>query len=86
MCWDVKKGELVSRWKDSDCKAEVTVIVRSRADLDVFAVGYGISFSTSLPSANRPVTVMMMVQFDYGILESQQSSLNSTAIDLPSPP
>ncbi|MCJ1342803.1 hypothetical protein MMC31_000992 [Peltigera leucophlebia] len=40
LCWDLKKGELVSRWKDGDCKAEVTVIVRSRADPDVFAVGY----------------------------------------------
>lgn len=62
------------------------MIVRSRADPDVFAVGYGTSFSTSLPSANRLVTVMMMVRLDYGILESQRSSLNSTVIVLPSPP
>ncbi len=82
----MKKAELVSRWKDSDCKAEVTVIVRSRADPDVFAVGYSTSFSTSLPGANRLLTVIMMVRFDYGILELQRSSLNSTAIDLPLPP
>lgn len=86
LCWDVKKAELVSRWKDSDCKAEVTVIVRSKANPDVFAVGYSTSFSTSLPGANRLVTVMMMVRFDYGILELQRSSSNSTAIDLPLPP
>lgn len=82
----MKKAELVSRWEDSDCKAEVTVIVRSRADPDVFAVGYSTSFSTSLSGANRLLTVMMMVRSDYGILELQRSSSNSTAIDLPLPP
>ena len=39
-CWDVKKGELQGRWKDSNCSAEVTVIARSKADLDIYAVGY----------------------------------------------
>lgn len=41
LCWDLKKGELLGRWKDSDCSAEVTVIARSRADPDIYAVGYG---------------------------------------------
>ncbi|KAK4692426.1 U3 small nucleolar RNA-associated protein 12, partial [Lecanoromycetidae sp. Uapishka_2] len=41
LCWDVKKGELLSRWKDAACSAEVTVIVRSDADPDLYAVGYG---------------------------------------------
>ena len=41
LCWDVKKGELLGRWKDSNCSAEVTVIVRSGADPDIYAVGYG---------------------------------------------
>jgi U3 small nucleolar RNA-associated protein 12 len=40
LCWDVKKGELLSRWRDSACTAEVTVICRSDVDPDVFAVGY----------------------------------------------
>lgn len=40
LCWDVKKGELLSRWRDSSCTAEVTAIARSQADPDVFAVGY----------------------------------------------
>ena len=40
-CWDVKKGEMLGRWKDSNCSAEVTVIARSKADPDIFAVGYG---------------------------------------------
>lgn len=82
----MKKAELVSRWKDSDCKAEVTVIARSSVDPEVFAVGYSKFFSISLPGADRLVTVMMMVRFDYGILELQRSSSNSTAIDLPLPP
>ena len=41
LCWELKKGELLGRWKDSKCSAEVTVIARSRADPDVYAVGYG---------------------------------------------
>ncbi|KAL1970448.1 hypothetical protein VTN77DRAFT_4092 [Rasamsonia byssochlamydoides] len=40
LCWDVKKGELLSRWRDNDCKAQVTAIAQSKADEDVFAVGY----------------------------------------------
>jgi U3 small nucleolar RNA-associated protein 12 len=40
LCWDVKKGELLSRWRDSSCTEEVTVICRSGVDQDVFAVGY----------------------------------------------
>lgn len=37
----MKKGELLGRWKDSNCNAEVTVIARSNADPDICAVGYG---------------------------------------------
>jgi U3 small nucleolar RNA-associated protein 12 len=40
VCWDVKTGELLSRWRDSSCTEEVTVISRSEVDPDVFAVGY----------------------------------------------
>lgn len=40
LCWDIKKGELLSRWRDSTCTEEVTVIRRSEIDPDVFAVGY----------------------------------------------
>ena len=39
LCWDVKKGELLNRWRDKDCVAEVTSIARSTADPDVYAVG-----------------------------------------------
>lgn len=40
MTWDIKKGELLGRWKDENCSAQVTAIAQSRADKDVFAVGY----------------------------------------------
>jgi hypothetical protein len=40
LCWDIKKGELVGRWKDSGCGAEVTSIAQSKADPDIHAVGY----------------------------------------------
>lgn len=40
LCWDIKKGELLSRWRDEKCSAPVTAIARSKADPDIFAVGY----------------------------------------------
>ena len=40
LCWDVKKSELLSRWRDSNCTAKVTAIAQSTADPDVCAVGY----------------------------------------------
>jgi U3 small nucleolar RNA-associated protein 12 len=39
LCWDIKKGELLGRWKDSACRAQVTVITQSKTDEDIFAVG-----------------------------------------------
>ena len=41
LCWDVKKGELLSRWRDKQCSAGVISIARSEADPDIYAVGYG---------------------------------------------
>ncbi|KAF2146767.1 uncharacterized protein K452DRAFT_323857 [Aplosporella prunicola CBS 121167] len=41
LCWDVKKGDLLSRWHDKACTAEVTTIAQSKTDPDVFAVGHG---------------------------------------------
>ncbi|RJE22189.1 DOM34-interacting protein [Aspergillus sclerotialis] len=40
LCWDVKKGELLGRWKDSACSAQVSTITQSKTDEDIFAVGY----------------------------------------------
>ncbi|KOS18556.1 U3 small nucleolar RNA-associated protein 12 [Escovopsis weberi] len=40
LCWDIKKGELLSRWRDERCTYAVTCIAQSRTDKDVFAVGY----------------------------------------------
>ena len=39
LCWDVKKGELLNRWRDESCKAQVTVIAQSKTESDIFAVG-----------------------------------------------
>jgi U3 small nucleolar RNA-associated protein 12 len=38
--WDIKTGELLSRWKDGANTSQVTTIARSAADPDVYAVGY----------------------------------------------
>ncbi|KAI5799152.1 hypothetical protein DFH27DRAFT_501148 [Peziza echinospora] len=40
LVWDIKKGDLLARWKEDNCKAEVTVIAQSKLDTDLFAVGY----------------------------------------------
>ncbi|KAK6071195.1 WD domain-containing protein [Seiridium cupressi] len=40
LTWDIKKGELLGRWKDETCSAQVTAIAQSKTDKDVFAVGY----------------------------------------------
>jgi hypothetical protein len=37
--WDLKKGELLSRWRDSACTAQVTTIARSGVDRDLYAIG-----------------------------------------------
>jgi len=38
--WDVKTGELLSRWKDSSSTIQVTAICREATDGDLFAIGY----------------------------------------------
>ncbi|KAJ9651311.1 beta transducin [Neophaeococcomyces mojaviensis] len=40
LVWDIKRGEAEGRWHATDNRAQVTVIVRSQADPDIFAVGY----------------------------------------------
>ncbi|KAL5320557.1 hypothetical protein ACEPPN_011366 [Leptodophora sp. 'Broadleaf-Isolate-01'] len=40
LCWDIKKGELLSRWADKDCRSQVTAIAQSKVDKDIFAVGH----------------------------------------------
>ncbi|ORY66462.1 WD40-repeat-containing domain protein [Pseudomassariella vexata] len=40
LTWDIKKGELLSRWRDENCSAQVTAIAQSKSDKDVFAIGY----------------------------------------------
>ncbi|KAK6339804.1 hypothetical protein TWF718_009196 [Orbilia javanica] len=40
LTWDVKKGELLSRWREKNCKSEVTCLKQSRTDEDIFAVGH----------------------------------------------
>jgi U3 small nucleolar RNA-associated protein 12 len=40
LCWDIRKGELISQWRDKDCKSQVTALAQSRTDPDLYAVGY----------------------------------------------
>jgi U3 small nucleolar RNA-associated protein 12 len=38
--WDLKKGELLSKWRDGSSSAQVTAIAQSATDGDLYAVGY----------------------------------------------
>ncbi|KAL1841204.1 hypothetical protein VTJ49DRAFT_7325 [Mycothermus thermophilus] len=40
LVWDIKKGELLARWRADNNRANVTALAQSRTDPDVFAVGY----------------------------------------------
>lgn len=69
LCWDVKKGELLGRWKDSDCSAEVTIITQSKEDPDIYAVGYVSRPNYCISETNAKTLAMQMAQFGYGTLE-----------------
>ena len=65
LVWDVKTGELVSRWKESSCTSQVTVITRSLINPDIFAVG---CVRLSLrPSYSDRIAAMKMARSDFGI-------------------
>jgi U3 small nucleolar RNA-associated protein 12 len=72
LCWDVKKGELLSKWRDASCTEEVTVICRSEMDPDVFAVGYAdgsiriwdARTSTAIISFNGHKSAVTILTFD----------------------
>ena len=40
LAWDIKKGELLSRWQDKDNRSEVTCLTKCAAQPDLFAAGY----------------------------------------------
>ncbi|KAH6854616.1 WD40-repeat-containing domain protein [Chaetomium sp. MPI-CAGE-AT-0009] len=70
--WDIKKGELLSRWRDENCRAKVTAIAQSRTDPDVFAVGYedgsiriwDSKIATSVVSFNGHKSAITILAFD----------------------
>ncbi|WPH02298.1 Hypothetical protein R9X50_00516000 [Acrodontium crateriforme] len=39
-CWDIKKGELLSQWRDKDSRSQVTCLSQCAVQPDLFAVGY----------------------------------------------
>ncbi|EAQ89334.1 hypothetical protein CHGG_05953 [Chaetomium globosum CBS 148.51] len=72
LVWDIKKGELLSRWRDENCRAKVTAIAQSRIDPDVFAVGYedgsiriwDSKIATSVVSFNGHKSAITILAFD----------------------
>ncbi|EPE26792.1 WD40 repeat-like protein [Glarea lozoyensis ATCC 20868] len=72
LCWDIRKGELLSQWKDKDCKSQVTALAQSHADPDVYAVGYedgsvrlwDSKIATSIVSFNGHRSAITILGFD----------------------
>lgn len=72
LCWDIKKGELLARWRDDNCKAQVTAIAHSKTDKDVFAVGYedgsirlwDSKIATTIVNFNGHRSAITMLAFD----------------------
>ncbi|KAK2738503.1 hypothetical protein FQN57_007018 [Myotisia sp. PD_48] len=72
ICWDIKKGDVLSKWRDSECDAQVTAIAQSKADADLFAVGYedgtirvwDSRLSTVMISFNGHKTAVTQLAFD----------------------
>jgi U3 small nucleolar RNA-associated protein 12 len=70
--WDIKKGELLGRWRGENCRAKVTAISQSRTDPDVFAVGYedgsirlwDSKIATSVVSFNGHKSAITVLAFD----------------------
>lgn len=57
--WDLKTGELLSKWKDGKNTSQVTAIARSAVDVDVYAVGYVntiLGFLAMVPSLHDLIT------------------------------
>ncbi|TVY82729.1 putative WD repeat-containing protein [Lachnellula suecica] len=72
LCWDIRKGELLSRWRDNDCKSQVTALAQSKVDPDVYAVGYedgsirlwDSKISTVIVSFNGHRSAITILSFD----------------------
>ncbi|KAJ5239666.1 Small-subunit processome Utp12 [Penicillium chermesinum] len=68
LCWDVKKGELLGRWRDSACRAQVTVVTQSKTDEDIFADGsiriWDSRTSTVIISFNGHKSAVTQLAFD----------------------
>jgi U3 small nucleolar RNA-associated protein 12 len=72
LCWDIKKGELLSRWRDTNCRSQVTSLAQSQADRDVFAVGYedgsirlwDSKIATTIVSFNGHKSAITVLAFD----------------------
>lgn len=72
LVWDIKKGELLSRWKEENNRALVTAIAQSKTDPDLFAVGYengsiriwDSKIATSVVSFNGHKSAVTILAFD----------------------
>ncbi|KAG9236308.1 hypothetical protein BJ875DRAFT_234218 [Amylocarpus encephaloides] len=72
LCWDIRKGELLSRWRDKDCKSQVTALAQSEVDPDVYAAGYedgsirlwDSKIATSIVSFNGHRSAISVLAFD----------------------
>ncbi|KAL2118999.1 hypothetical protein VTJ04DRAFT_5958 [Mycothermus thermophilus] len=72
LVWDIKKGELLARWRAENSRANVTAIAQSHTDPDLFAVGYedgsiriwDAKIATSVVSFNGHKSAVTVLAFD----------------------
>ncbi|KAI1496565.1 WD domain-containing protein [Biscogniauxia marginata] len=69
--WDIKTGDIINRWRDPKCSAQVTAIAQSKIDKDIFAVGYEDGsirlwdkYSTVIVSFNGHRSAITILAFD----------------------
>ncbi|KAH8676711.1 WD40-repeat-containing domain protein [Tricladium varicosporioides] len=88
LCWDIRKGELLSRWSDNNCKSQVTAIAQSKSDPDIYAVGYedgsiriwDSKISTIIVSFNGHRSAITILTFDKSGVKLASGSKDTNVI------
>ena len=70
LCWDIKKGEVLSRWRAHENAAQITTIARSSVDPDVYAVGLASKiWSLTIRITDCGNLDMKMAALDFGTID-----------------
>ncbi|KAI0478827.1 WD domain-containing protein [Xylariaceae sp. FL0804] len=87
IAWDIKTGDILNRWRDPKCLAQVTAVAQSKADRDVFAVGYDDGsirlwdkYGTVIVSFNGHRSAITTLAFDTSGVRLASGSRDTNAI------